>query len=208
MMLNIIFLVLIFISANCSKGKMETSNVTSVRDTCENPDADISCCFVNMPERLNSVMKIATENETGKRMIIKGRISKEDGSPFSGIIVYAYHTDNSGIYPKKGNETGLQKWHGYLHGWCITDENGRYEIHSIKPGRYPSNNAPAHIHAALKFPDGTMTFVNDFVFTDDQFVNENYLSRLHYPGDNGVIELKMNDGILIGERQTTLDAGR
>ncbi|MEO8399592.1 MAG: intradiol ring-cleavage dioxygenase [Ignavibacteriaceae bacterium] len=187
-------------------GKENISKTEILKDTCDGPDANISCCFINMPDYISEIMKIAGESEEGQRMIIKGQILNEDEkTPYPGILIYAYHTDNNGYYSKKGNEKGIQKWHGYLHGWCRTNEEGRYEIHSIKPNRYPSNNAPAHIHWAIKKTDGEMSYLNDFVFSNDSLVNDEYLSYLRSPGDNGVIDLNDNgSGVLTGSRTTIL----
>lgn len=175
-------------------------------DTCSDPDANINCSFINMPENLSHVMNIADRNEPGKRMIISGKIYKPDGeTPFPDVIIYAYHTDSKGDYSKKGNEKGVQRWHGYLYGWCKTDINGRYEINSIKPGRYPSNDAPAHIHAAIKEPESSSPYhITDFVFSDDNMVNQKYLSTLSGIGDTGVVDLKMESDTLIGKRDIIL----
>jgi protocatechuate 3,4-dioxygenase beta subunit len=148
-------------------------------------------------------MKIAGEDEKGSRMIIKGRLMKgDDKTPYPGVIMYAYHTNSEGIYPKKGNEKGNFKWQGYPHGWCKTDEEGKYEIHSIKPGNYPSSNTPAHVHCVLKLPDGSMKYINDIVFEGDPFIDQNYLSNMRESGDNGLVSLVENgDGVLVGERE-------
>jgi protocatechuate 3,4-dioxygenase beta subunit len=129
----------------------------------------------------------------------------ENNAPYPGIIIYAYHTDNKGYYSKRGNETGVQKWHGHLYGYCKTDPDGRYEIHTIKPARYPSNDFPAHIHWYIKEPDGKMEYLNDFVFSDDSLVTQKYIASLADRGDNGIIELEKNsNGIYEGERITIL----
>lgn len=204
-----IFILIIFISC-LSCGKSDTNGTNSKTtagqvDTCDNPDADINCSFIGMPENLSSIITIADVNEKGERMIIKGQILKGNVA-FPDVIIYAYHTDNTGEYTKSGNEKGVQKWHGRLHAWGKTDKDGRYEIHSIKPVMYPSNNTPAHIHWIIKKPDGTMMYLNDFVFEGDPFVNEQYRSSLREPGDNGVIKLTKNSsGVLEGERVTNLD---
>lgn len=207
------FIMIIAIFSFVACGKSTTKNLSSqdktvnTKDTCESPDADINCCFVNMPDNLTSVMNIADNSEKGERIIIKGKLLKEDETtPYSDVIIYAYHTDANGYYSKKGNETGFQKWHGHLHGWCKTDAEGRYEIHSIKPARYPVNEFPAHIHWAIKKPNGDSQYLNDFVFSDDSLVTDKYLSELNLPGDNGVITLKENgEGVLIGDRVTVLE---
>ncbi|MEO8664600.1 MAG: hypothetical protein ABI462_03810 [Ignavibacteria bacterium] len=205
--------VIVILFLSCSKPAIQrTDNEIKVtiggKDTCEGPDADINCYFAGMPADLTNIMKIADDGEPGERMIITGQVLRSDRvTPYPGVIMYAYHTDNKGYYSKKGTETGIRKWHGHLYGWCVTDENGRYEIHSIRPSRYPGNIAPAHIHSALKFTnDSQPVHINDFVFKDDSLVDENYISSQRYEGGSGVVELiKSSDGILRGERKIVLE---
>ena len=175
-------------------------------DTCDNPDAKINCCFVNMPSKLTNVMTIAGQNEPGDKLIITGTLFKSDGvTPYPNVILYAYHTDNSGYYSKKGNEKGFQKWHGHLHGWCKSDNDGKYELRTIRPARYPDNSMPAHIHAAFKSPGGQMDYINDFVFKDDSLVNEKYLSSLFNIGGTGVVDIqKTAKNIWAGKRDLIL----
>lgn len=191
------------------KNKNQQIHDASIKaDICEDPDASIYCCFLNMPSSFTSVMNIAGDDEPGERMIIKGKVFKKDGTtPYENVLIYAYHTDDKGYYSKKGKETGVQKFHGHLHGWCKTDTGGNYEIHSIRPSRYPGNSAPAHIHSAVKLPDADEPFyINDFVFKDDSLVNDLYLSRTNEKGGSGVVDLKKNEeGIWTGERNLILD---
>ena len=179
-----------------------------LKDSCDGPDAHINCCFVGMSETFTNILNIADKNEPGERMIIKGKVFKEDGaSPYQDIIIYAYHTDNSGHYSKKGNEKGIRRWHGHLYGWAKTDNEGRYEIHSIRPGRYPAGGAPAHIHSAIKEPDVEKDpyYINDFVFKDDSLVDDSYVSSLRLKGGHGIVDLKKNEyDVWIGERDIVL----
>ncbi len=145
-----------------------------------------------MPASLSPVMSIPERSEPGERLVISGAVYKADGkTPWADAILYAYHTDSTGHYSKEGIEKGFQKWHGRLHGWCRTDARGRYEIRSIRPGRYPDNSMPAHIHCAIKKPDGSEPFfINDFVFSDDSLVTSSYLSTLSFSGGDGIVDLK------------------
>ncbi len=177
--------------------------VQAKADPCDDPDASVECCFTNMPAQVTERMMITDPNEPGKRIVITGTIFQADGrTPYPDVVMYAYHTDQTGHYAKKGNETGFQKWHGHLHGWCRTDWKGNYEIHSIRPARYPGNTIVAHIHAALKEPDGRKPYyINDFVFADDDLVTQEYLSALSNPGGQGVVDLqKSPEGVWMGRR--------
>ncbi len=178
-------------------------------DPCDNPDAAISCCFVNAPAKLDKVMAITgSRPETGEQLVISGTVFKADGkTPYPNVLLYAYHTDSKGYYAKSGRETGIQKWHGRLHGWCKTDQNGNYEIRSIRPARYPNNTIPAHIHAALKEPGGKQPYyISDFVFKDDKLVNDKYLKYIvSLVGGSGIVAVtKSATGTWIGQRNITV----
>lgn len=188
-------------------GQAVQSRTEYLQDTCDNPDAPISCSFANMPLSLSSTLTIAGKKEPGEELIISGTIYKEDGkSPYPNVIVYAYHTDSHGYYSKKGWETGAQKWHGHLHGWCKTDSNGHYRIQTIRPARYPDNSMPAHIHAAVKKENGRMYWISDFVFKDDDLVNKKYLSSIAgMVGGTGVVDIRRDaDNRWVGKRNIVL----
>jgi protocatechuate 3,4-dioxygenase beta subunit len=181
---------------------------TLTNDDCDDsPDVNIECYFINMPESLENTMTIPTTGESADELIISGTIFKADGkTPYQNVILYAYHTDSRGYYSKSGNETGIQKWHGKLHGWCKTDSEGRYTIKTIRPAPYPNNSIPAHIHSALKLPDDSKLYINDFVFTDDPLIDEKYKSSFEREvGGTGIIELKKIDNTWIGKRDIILE---
>src|SRR5688572_28586079 len=57
-------------------------------------------------------------SDDGPKMEVSGTIYRQDGkTPAAGVILYIYHTDQEGIYPTKGDETGWAKRHGYIRGW-------------------------------------------------------------------------------------------
>lgn len=200
---------LIFISCNqASEKQPEKIQLASLQDdNCNSPDADVNCCFVYMPEKITRVMSLADESEKGERLHLTGRVYQSDGrTPYAGVILYAYQTDETGRYTKKGNENGIQKWHGRLHGWCKTDDSGKYEIRTIRPAPYPGNTNPAHIHAVIKEPGGKEPYyIKDFVFADDKLVTQDYLSREYGKGQSGLVELqRMHDSSWYGERNLVL----
>ena len=50
------------------------------------------------PTRLTSSARIAPEDEPGTALVVHGRAFAADGrTPLRGAIVFAYHTDRSGI---------------------------------------------------------------------------------------------------------------
>ena len=72
-------------------------------------------------------------NDKGKKLAINGIVYKADGTPAPNVIIYVYHTDQTGIYPKKGDETGWGKRHGYIRGWMKTNKKGDYKFFTLRP---------------------------------------------------------------------------
>jgi protocatechuate 3,4-dioxygenase beta subunit len=91
----------------------------------------------------------------GERIIVTGRVLEEDGRPVRNALVEVWQTNAGGRYrhevdqhptPLDPNFTGA--------GRTLTDDDGRYEFVTIKPGAYPWGNhpnawRPAHIHFSL-----------------------------------------------------------
>lgn len=177
--------------------------VQLAQDTCDDNEK-VRCCFVGMPDKLSSDMKIAGKDEPGERLFIRGRVFKADGkTPYPNVIIYAYHTDAKGIYSKKGDETGIRRWHGRLHGWCRSDSEGWFSIHTIRPASYPNSRNAAHIHHVVQEPDGSEPYyINDTVFDDDPFVDEGYRAgEKRNGGSSGILKLGKNaEGVWEGKR--------
>lgn len=173
-------------------------------EACDNPDASPDCCFISMPNDLSVIMKIT--DEPGPRLTLKGKIvRKGTKDPISGAILYAYHTDTNGYYGKAGTEQGIQKWHGRLHGWCKTDNEGNYEICTVRPAPYPGGQAPAHVHAVIKLDNGKALYVNDFVFEDDTLVNDFYRNHYVTDPDPGIVTLEKVGNGFVGTRTILVD---
>lgn len=182
---------------------------TPQRDTCDDSDANPRCCFRDMPQQLTADMVIAGPGEPGERLAVRGYVYQADGkTPYPNVLLYAYHTDKRGIYAKKGDETGIRRWHGRLHGWCRTDERGHYSISTIKPASYPDSRNPAHIHVVVQEPDGSEPYyINDMVFSDDPYVDERYRAgEKRGKGGSGILKLvKDRQGLWESKRLIVLE---
>ena len=109
----------------------------------------------------------------GERIIVSGRVLDENGRPVPHSLVEVWQCNASGRYrhvndqhtaPLDPNFTGC--------GRAITDEHGRYQFTTIKPGAYPWRNhynawRPAHIHFSL--------FGQAFV--------QRLITQMYFPGD-------------------------
>ena len=121
----------------------------SQTDRCE----DCELMLEGMPSSIPWSTRISGSEDPGEPLVISGTIYKSDGkTPAPGVILYVYQTDQKGKYtPSKGQVSGRR--HGHLRGWMKSDERGRYQFTTIRPGSYPNGNNPQHIHPIVKEPD-------------------------------------------------------
>ncbi|WP_128545232.1 dioxygenase family protein [Larkinella soli] len=120
-------------------------------------------------EALKSVVLLPDADWDGKKPLgINGVVYKADGrTPAPGVVLYVYHTNEKGIYPKKGDEQGWGRRHGYLRGWMRTNEKGEYKFVTLRPAPYPGRTDPAHIHIIVKEPGLEPYYIDDYTFADD-----------------------------------------
>lgn len=117
--------------------------------------------FDGQPAALTSHARIAPAGEPGAPMVIEGSVATAQGTAASGIVVYAYHTDESGLYPPGPNR------HGRLRGWAVTDAQGRYRFDTIRPGAYPSRDVAQHVHMHVIEPGLGTYYIDNLEFEDD-----------------------------------------
>jgi protocatechuate 3,4-dioxygenase beta subunit len=109
----------------------------------------------------------------GERIIVHGQVLDSGGRPVPNTLLEVWQANAAGRYrhdvdqhpaPLDPNFSGL--------GRCLTDEQGRYRIVSVKPGAYPWRNhvnawRPAHIHFSLLGLAFTQRLVTQMYFPGD-----------------------------------------
>lgn len=111
---------------------------------------------------------VTSKDEPGERLVVSGKVTGRDGKPLKGVSVYVYHTDAKGLYtPGATNDNKNPRLRGYMR----TDEQGRYEFATIRPGWYPNNTIPAHIHYVVNAP-GYKERIFEIVFEGDKFITD------------------------------------
>lgn len=155
--------------------------------------------------QLKAVDTLPDFNEAGPKIEISGIIYQRDGkTPARDIILYVYHTDQAGLYSKKGNAEGWGKRHGYIRGWLKTDANGNYKFYTLIPASYPNSTILKHIHPTIKEPGFSEYWMDDFVFDDDPFLTEKERTKNNPVGGNGVLKPLLKDGIYYATRNIIL----
>ena len=116
---------------------------------------------------------ITTRDEPGERLIVEGHVFGSDGvTPIPGASVYVYHTDVKGYYSPGTNDNRNPRLRGYMR----TDSKGGYEFSTIKPGPYPNNRIPAHIHYVVNAP-GFSERIFEIVFEGDPNLDDRVRSE-------------------------------
>jgi protocatechuate 3,4-dioxygenase beta subunit len=166
-----------------------------VGGACEGCDA----VFEGMPAKLDWFSRIAPEGQPGKPLRVLGVVRDQKNWPVPGIIVYAYQTDATGLYPKGKTP------HGALRGWAKTNEQGEYGFDTIRPGGYPDSAIPQHIHMHVIEPGRVTYFIDDIVFSDDRRLTpENQKRYVTGRGGDGLVTPAVESKILTVTRDIFL----
>lgn len=170
---SLVGIVILHLVISCH-GQTKNSNQTNTEPRKVGGDCEEGYCeliYLGIPKEIDSSDTSAGWHETGKKLLIKGKVYQRDGkTPASEVIVYYHHTDNEGYYSPRNDKPENQTRHGHIRGWVKTDKRGTYSIYSIRPGPYPNQGLPAHIHLIIKEPDLNEYWIDDITFQDDSLL--------------------------------------
>ncbi len=116
------------------------------------------------PERFEGESMLQ-DDDAGDRVVLRGTVTSPDGTPLAGVVLDCWQSNTAGLYQVQELD-GQSEYN--LRGIYRTDDAGRYEIRSVRPGKYPiphdgpvgallkANNRgwmrPGHLHAWVKHP--------------------------------------------------------
>ena len=124
--------------------------------------------YVGMPKVISSEHTSNGWDEGKQKLILTGKVFQLDGrTPASDVVIYYWHTDDSGLYSSNDLIPYQAKEHGKLRGWVKSDKSGNYTIKTSRPDAYPNDNIPQHIHLSIKEPDIINEYYADLYFDDD-----------------------------------------
>ncbi len=129
---------------------------------------------------------------------MRGKVRDSRNTPVEGVVVYAYQTDDSGLYPIDPDlrNTSAAR-HGHLRAWAKTDRNGAYEFATIRPGGYPGRPDPEHIHLHIIEPGRCTYYIDDVVFTDDARLTDAQAASFPKRAGPGVTTPSRNDASVL-----------
>jgi protocatechuate 3,4-dioxygenase beta subunit len=86
---------------------------------------------------------LVADGDAGERLVITGTVRSTNCEPLAGAEMEIWHADARGEYDNAGY---------HFRGALATDARGRWELHTIVPGRYLNGDRyrPAHVHVKLR----------------------------------------------------------
>jgi protocatechuate 3,4-dioxygenase beta subunit len=202
------FLFTAFISCDGQTKHKEQTTATSspVKDKLVGGGCDgCELMYIGMPSNISSVDTCVDWNEQGQKLLVTGKVFKVDGkTPVLNVIVYYYHTDNTGHYSKRNDKPANQTVHGHIRGWVKTDAGGNYSIYTTRPAPYPGNSIPAHIHIVIKEPALNEYYIDELVFDDDKILTEAKRKALENRGGSGILKVSTANGLQVAEHNIIL----
>ena len=194
-----IFIVLLLVSS-CVKSQNKNTD-KRVGGPCEGCEA----IYEYGSKTLNAVDTLPGYLTAKEPLKITGTIFEKDGyTPAKDVILYAYQTNEKGVYPKKDSSQGWEKRHGYIRGWIKTDASGKYTLYTFRPASYPNTTIPQHIHITIKESTKNEYFIDDFYFDDDPNLSDKTRNRSNFRGGSGIVKLKNVDSMLEAKRNIIL----
>lgn len=168
------------------------------------PCEDCEGALVGKPAEIAATARIARLDDVGEPLVLRGRTLDLAGKPVAGIVVYAYHTDADGHYPRADALRGTPaQHHGRLRGWARSDAAGEYRFDTIRPAGYPQRRDPAHIHLHVIEPGRCSYYIDDVNFRDDPRLTAATERRTPpQRGGSGIVAATRDDG---GRWQATRD---
>ncbi|MBL7877219.1 MAG: intradiol ring-cleavage dioxygenase [Cyclobacteriaceae bacterium] len=207
-----LFVTLCIFMINCNGQTKQKRGISNKQEAVGGAFEKSEFTYYGIPKTISSSDTSAGWNLNGQRILLTGIVYQIDGeTPASEVLLYYYQTNTEGKYLYKAEESRsmppneLGQTHGYIRGWVKTDKDGKYFIYTIRPGTYPSNDEPAHVHITVKEPNDIKEYyIDDFVFDDDKLLTSARRRKMENRCGSGVLRLVQKGDLHIGERNIIL----
>ena len=134
-------------------------------------------------------------DEEGTPLFVEGRVVDDGGAPIAGAQVYAFQTDARGWY---GVERSDDEANAHLWTFCVTDEDGAFRIHTIRPGHYAHDpEVPAHVHFDVRADGHVRASAGppSLFFADDPKLTDAHRAEIASDGGTVAAVATGDDGI-------------
>ncbi len=116
------------------------------------------------------------QSAIGPRMIVHGRVLDENARPVPGTLIECWQANAGGRYRHKADTylAAIDPNFGGC-GRTLTDQDGRYQFRTVRPGPYPWPNGPntwrpAHIHFSVFGHSFAQRLITQCYFEGDPFI--------------------------------------
>ncbi len=208
--IGLLFFLCSFLSSCNGQTKVSSKNDKSqkVDNTYENSEFT----YYGIPKNISSTDTSSGWKQKGQKILLTGIVYQQDGkTPAPHVLIYYYHTNTAGKYlhiPEEKRSmapNALGQTHGYIRGWVKTNAAGEYFIYTVRPGTYPTNDEPAHVHITIKEPNEIKEYyIDDFVFDDDKLLTSLKRQKMENRCGSGILRMVQKGDIQIGERNLIL----
>lgn len=193
--LPLLLLCVLLSLAGCGQSPAAPEKMKEVGGPCEGCEAIFES--TTPLERLGSTDSLPGFPSDAMQLIISGTIYQQDGkTPAPGIVLYVYHTDETGRYALRGDEKGWARKHGYIRGWIRTGADGRYRFITHVPASYPGTSNPKHIHPVVLEPGRSPYWLEEWLFDDDPLVTKEMRNNRISRGGPNMLFPKQQEGKL------------
>ena len=207
-----LFIALCIFMTNCNGQTKQSNGASNNQQSVGGAFENSEFTYYGIPKIISPVDTSSGWQQNGQKMLLTGVVYQIDGkTPAPDVLLYYYQTNTEGKYLHKPEESRsmppneLGQTHGYIRGWVKTDKDGKYYIYTVRPGTYPTNDEPAHVHVTVKEPnDLNEYYIDDFVFDDDKLVNSAKRKKMENRCGSGVLRMVQKDDLQIGERNIIL----
>lgn len=120
----------------------------------------------------------------GLAIVISGRVLDEDLRPVRGSLIEVWNANTHGRYSHAldaGNTDAPLDPNFYGFGRLLTDDNGQYRVHTIKPGAYIARRdiawwRPPHVHFSIL--GGGVRLITQMYFPGEPLNRSDYIHLL------------------------------
>ena len=112
----------------------------------------------------------------GPRIIVSGRVTDQNGRPVKNTLIEIWQPNSAGRYYHRRDSWDAPLDPNFLgEGRTLTDQDGRYQFITIRPGAYPWSNhhnawRPVHIHFSLFGKAYATRLITQMYFPGDEML--------------------------------------